>query len=357
MPPAEQKARKIKALQIAWQEIIHRPLPEIAWVDVAAGGLRDRADLMFEQTVNGSRLGLFDRFKTGLVDLQGCPQMSESLEAWFQDFRKFQFPIKRGSVRLRVSPQGLRGVWLDFANVDVKALLDERTTLDRLRAHAIVEIGQRRKRLVEREGQLKLQDPILEPWFETYSNTRTISLYSTIGTFTQPGFRANRALVDEVLARLPRGTNWRAAEFGSGVGNFTLPLADVCQSVDVFEIDQLALQGLQRSLAEQNLEQKVRIHSGDFQRSALNELQLNGFDLLLVDPPRSGLMKFLDPIERLQPAERPVQLLYISCFADSFAADAARILNLGYDVGPVSIVDQFPQSRHFEIVASFMKNN
>ncbi|MEK7358320.1 MAG: RNA methyltransferase, partial [Bdellovibrionota bacterium] len=298
---------------------------------------------------------------TGLVDLQGCPQMSAALEAWFQDFRRFDFPISRGSIRLRVAPDGRRGVWLDFANEDIKALLDARDLLSSLAEAAIVEIGQRRKRLVERDGLLKLGDPVLEPWFETYlgpnseADARPVPLYCTVGSFTQPGFEANRALVGHVMEIVRSRPVRRAAEFGSGIGNFTLPLADVCDHVDAYEVDTLALEGLARSLEERELTEKVRVHSGNFQGAKATAIDLSGLDLLLVDPPRSGLMQFLDPLEMTQAQSRPARFVYVSCFAESFSVDSLRLEGLGYALERISVVDQFPQSRHFEIVASFVR--
>lgn len=339
-PHDSQTAAKVASLREVWKA---GALPEIEFRSAGPGGTRDRVDLMYDR---GS-LGLFNQFRTGLVDLQGCPQMSPALETWFQEFRAIKWPIARGSIRLRVSPAGARGVWLDFANVDVKTLLDERKTLDRLLAMgAVVEIGQRRKRLVDRDGRLRLDDPVLEPWFETYIGSRAVSLYSTIGTFTQPGFRVNRMLVDEVMSFA--GGAERAAEFGSGIGNFTLPLAHVAKHVDAYEVDSLALEGLSRTLAEQNIA-NVTIHPGNFQGDKALALDFSGADLLLVDPPRSGLMKFIEPVV----AARPRALVYVSCFAESFAQDSARLTETGYKLEKLTIVDQFPQSRHFETVALF----
>ncbi len=336
-PLTEQRSLKMAHLRSVW-----RQAPDhLGFATAGPGSSRDRIDFM----IADGRYGLFDRFKTGLVDLQGCPQLSPALEAFFQDFRGFKFPISRGSVRLRVSPTGKRGVWLDFANIDVKTLLDDGQILRELLASgAIVEIGQRRKRLVEREGRLKLDDPVLEPWFETYVEGVATPLYCTIGSFTQPGFRVNRMLIEEVMSLVPmRGG--RVAEFGAGIGNFTLPLAARFAAVDAYEVDTLALEGLEHVKPA-----NVTIHSGNYQGDKALGLQFADADCLLVDPPRSGLMKFIEPVATAQ------KLIYVSCFAESFAADSDRLHDFGFRVEKATIVDQFPQSRHYEIVASFIKD-
>ena len=347
----EQRSLKIENLRNAWRTVASAPMPEPRFVEISEGGLRDRADLVFDARSGSPRLGLFDRTHAQIVDLESCPQLSPALESWHKDFRAFRFPIERGSVRLRVSPTGMRGAWLDFANIDVKNLLDERKTLDQLRAVATIEIGQRRKRLVERNGELKLVDAILEPWFETWADDRPVPLYCTIGSFTQPGFKANRALVNEVAASI-RATGARHAfEFGAGIGNFTLPLASHCEKVEVFEVDALSLLGLARSLGEAGLNEKVEIHRGDFQVKRRENLEFKEADLMLVDPPRSGLKEFLAPLE--QSANKPKHFVYVSCFPESFIADSRRLVAMGYEPKSFAIVDQFPQSRHYEVVARF----
>jgi 23S rRNA (uracil1939-C5)-methyltransferase len=360
MPAAEQKSMKLAALDSAWKNALPRgpSLPNPRWVGIDKGGLRDRADLMIDRRSGTPKLGLFDRFHSGIVDLQGCPQMSPALESWLTDFRKIQIPVQRGSVRLRVSPTGARGIWLDLANVDVKSLLDDRTVLDELREMGVVEIGQKRKRLVEKDGKLKLIDPCLEPWFETYvetkeSSEKPVALHCAIGSFTQPGFRANRALVAEVRAIARQTGARRAIEFGAGIGNFTFPLASVCEEVEVYEVDSLALQGLGLSAESLGWQDRITVNAGNFQVERKHPVDFGTADLVFVDPPRSGLLKFLDPLEALSPGKRPKNFVYVSCFAESFAADSARLSSFGYDLTSIGVVDQFPQSRHFEIVASF----
>ena len=243
--------------------------------------------------------GLYSRDRQRLVDLENCAQLTPELNAWLLDFRKVKLNVKRGSVRLRVTPTAdQRGVWLDFANVDIKTLLNERTALDQLRRFAVVEIGQKRKRLIDRGGALKLDDPVLENWFETYdANGIAIPLYSTIGTFTQPGPIPNRARVREVLRAMHAHRPQRIAEFGSGIGNFTLPLASIAEEVRAFKIDPLAIAGLERSFAASGLSEKVKIYLGNFQVSRKAPPVLENLDAILVDPPRSGIGHFLDPIE------------------------------------------------------------
>ncbi len=348
---------------------------DIELIATGSHEVRDRVDLTLSQSLptlanshshRNQRLGFLSTPQSGsslaegehgfeirkeVVDIEICRQLSPALQKWLTEFRSIKWPISRGSLRLRVSPLGERGVWLDFANIDIKHLLESRTELAEAMQMAHVEIGQKRKSLVQKTEGLKLVDPVLRPWFETWSvlHSRPIPLYCTVGSFTQTGFLANRILVETVI-NLARDLGvQKFAEFGSGIGNFTLPLAEICTSVDAYEIDALALEGLRRSSTELGLEKNIVINQGDYQNSKrADALDFSSVDSIVVDPPRSGLKKFLSPLQR---ATAPEYFLYVSCFAESFCQDVKHLEQIGYRIESLKIVDQFPQSPHYELVS------
>lgn len=332
-PPEEQRQSKVSQLASLTSANF------IQWVDCGESALRDRVDLTWEE----GRLGLFELGERRILDLESCPMLSEPLEAWLQLYRERKPPIRKGSVRLRVSPTGGRGAWLDFANQDVKALFEEREYLQWLSQQAIVEIGQRRKRLEWADGQPKLRDAKLESWFETYdADGNPIPLYTTIAGFTQSGFKANRALVGEVLRQVKNAGEKRWLELFAGSGNFSLALAASGFIVTAIEMDAMALQGLMRSIEERSL--PIEIVKKDLYRPS----QLDG-GAWLVDPPRSGLKNLIDTIAE----SKPKKLIYISCWSESFLADAQKLKALGYQMSDLSAVDQFVHTPHAEWVATF----
>jgi 23S rRNA (uracil1939-C5)-methyltransferase len=269
--------------------------------------------------------------------------MSPRLEAFFHEYRSRKPPIAKGSVRLRVSPSGERGVWLDFANNDVKNLFEEKEYLRWLSSLAFVEIGQRRKHLVWKEGAPKLADPELRPWFETYGpGGEAIPLYGPVGGFSQAGFEANRALVGAVisLAQEAGAKDW--LELFCGNGNFTLALAAAGMNVEAIEMDPLALEGLQR-----NLPANVKISRADVYLQS-KKLPPVGGRGLLVDPPRAGLRELLGVLES---GEKPPVIIYVSCFTDSFLSDLSRLDSLGYRRSNLVGINQFPHSPHAEWAA------
>lgn len=343
------------------------------WIQI--GGLRDRLEFTLDAkptTTSQVRFGLFGVQAKEIVDIDICPQLSSGLQEWLTDFRKDFPPLRsRGSIRLRVSPGRQRGAWLDFANEDILFLLDEAEWLGRqLQAGVIVEMGQKRKRVVladQGPRKHRLCDAVLAPWFQTWIRSENaaalepISLYGTIGTFTQPGFQANQALIETVLqhAELDLSKpqrNLRVAEFGAGIGNFTLPLLSAGASVHVFESDRTALEALEVAVQAAKLDRdKLTVHAGDFilspKAAVRAKAAINGFDLVVVDPPRPGLGDF---IPSLSEQTRGARWVYVSCYPESFAKDRIELRRHGLELERMTIVEQFPFTRHFEIVGSFV---
>lgn len=311
----------------------------IQWVDCGQSALRDRIDLTWED----GRLGLFEQEERRILDLETCPMISEGLESWFKIYRQKKPAIKKGSVRLRVSPSGLRGAWLDFSNQDVKALFEEKAYLEWLSRQSIVEIGQRRKRLEWIDGQPKLRDPKLEAWFETYDRAgHAIPVYTTIAGFSQAGFKSNRALVGEVLRQVEKTGEKRWLELFAGSGNFSLALAGSGFEVTAVEMDETAIQGLKRSCDERGLQVET------LRKDLYRPTELLG-DAWLVDPPRSGLKNLVETVA----ISKPKNLIYVSCWSESFLVDAAKLKSLGYRLAELVAVDQFVHSPHVEWVATF----
>jgi tRNA/tmRNA/rRNA uracil-C5-methylase (TrmA/RlmC/RlmD family) len=69
------------------------------------------------------------------------------------------------------------------------------------------------------------------------------------------------------------------------------------------------------------------------------------YDLVLMDPPRTGLSKeALTGLLRL----RPHRLVYLSCDPPTLARDLRAMWEAGYRVARLQGFDMFPQTMHIE---------
>jgi 23S rRNA (uracil1939-C5)-methyltransferase len=95
--------------------------------------------------------------------------------------------------------------------------------------------------------------------------------------------------------------------------------------------------------------ERARFFAGDV-RLALRELvaEAGRPDVLVVDPPRSGLSQKI--VRRIIEAA-PKRIVYISCNPTTLAPNAAQLAEAGYALRRVRPVDMFPQTPHIECVA------
>jgi 23S rRNA (uracil1939-C5)-methyltransferase len=163
-------------------------------------------------------------------------------------------------------------------------------------------------------------------------------------------FQANSpvagALVERVLADVePDGK--RVADLYSGVGTFTLPLAQRAQQTSAIEMVGSAIRDLRRNLDDAGLE--ARALGGDVERLLPG---LGALDCAVVDPPRSGLGK--GALRAIADAA-PHTLAYVSCDPATLARDLRGLTEQGYRLTSVTPFDLFPQTWHVETVARLVR--
>lgn len=340
---------KERVLTQAAQEL-NLQLPCLAMIRAGDDAFRDRVDLTFSK----GKLGFFKKEKSEVFDLVFCRQLSPLLQKCVSEFQTWvkNLKIEKGSVRLRISPQGVKGVWLDFSNADTALFLKETELVSQLLKLAHVEVGQRLKTIIKKDdGSFGLsKERILLPWFTTFGGheLRPFMLNSLVGSFTQTGVKANRVMVAQVLELLHKTPELPIMELFCGLGNFTLPLASSGRPVHAYEVDELSLACLKKTLDENpEVKERVKIHELNlYSNSGLPSFSEES--LLFVDPPRSGLKNVLGHILATAKEKRPQFILYVSCFAPSLAFDLSELCKAGYLIEDLRGFDQFPQSTHCE---------
>lgn len=167
--------------------------------------------------------------------------------------------------------------------------------------------------------------------------------------FAQANGEANRLLVETAVDLLAPGADERVLELHAGNGNFTLALAARAKSVLGVELSGGALELARRSATEAGRGNLQLRQGADLEvcRSLVSEGAQ--FELLFVDPPRSGAPG-LGKIAQSLGVRRAV---YVACDPASLARDAREWVSHGYRPRAVRVVDLFPQSHHFETVMSF----
>lgn len=154
-------------------------------------------------------------------------------------------------------------------------------------------------------------------------------------------FQTNRFLVDELVAAVTEHRSGSTAlDLFAGVGLFAAVLAHGFDRVTAVEASPLSFADLRHNLpphvkaVEQRTETFVQRHRGRA-------------DLVVVDPPRSGLGGAL--ARDLANLAAP-RVTYVSCNPATLARDLRVLVAGGYRVEAAHLFDLFPQTYHIESV-------
>lgn len=168
------------------------------------------------------------------------------------------------------------------------------------------------------------------------------------GSFFQVNATQTPVLVREVRAASHLASTDNLIDGYSGVGLFSLILADDVASVHAIESHPGAVADA-RASAILNHTTNVRTTEGVLERvlGALHPPH-DHVDVVLVDPPRAGCVpRALSEIQRLAPRT----FVYVSCDPSTLARDLRVICDNGYRLESVQPVDMFPFTTHIECVA------
>lgn len=165
------------------------------------------------------------------------------------------------------------------------------------------------------------------------------------GAFLQATPQGEAALLAAVMAALPeRG---RVADLFAGCGTFTLPVASRGHAVVAVEGDAGVLAALDRAARAGSL--AVQCQTRDLAKRPLEADELAGFAAIILDPPRVGAAAQMAVLAR----STVPRVISVSCNPDSFARDAAQLIDGGYRLTRLVAVDQFLWSPHLEVVGVF----
>lgn len=161
-------------------------------------------------------------------------------------------------------------------------------------------------------------------------------------------FQINRFLVDELVRLVTTDRSGRLAwDLYAGVGLFSRALIESFSEVVAVEVEAIDLQSFLKGAGGRAITSTTL----DFLQRAV--LERDRPDLIVVDPPRAGLG--LEVCALLARIAAPV-LVYVSCDPVTLARDLKAMIDSGYTVSALHLVDLFPQTFHMEAVVVLNKS-
>ena len=172
--------------------------------------------------------------------------------------------------------------------------------------------------------------------------------------FTQVNSTVNEQMVKLACDLLELKSGERVLDLFCGLGNFSLPLARcVGEQGEVIAVEgseEMVKRGTEN--AKSNDLANIHFYSQDLTKDFSQYSWANqGFDALLIDPPRSGAEFVMDYVPKFG-AKR---IVYVSCNPATLARDAGLLVQQGYQLKKAGVMDMFTHTGHVESIALFEK--
>ncbi|HDT2542972.1 TPA: 23S rRNA (uracil(1939)-C(5))-methyltransferase RlmD [Klebsiella aerogenes] len=300
---------------------------------------RARLSLNYQPKTQQLQMGFRKANSSEIIDVVQCPVLVPQLEALL--------PAVRECLTSLQSQRHLGHVELVQADNGPLMVLRHTAALTAVDKEKLERFSQTHGLSLYLAPQSEILEHIRgdEPWYTSDG----LRLVFSPRDFIQVNDGVNQKMVSTALAWLDIQPQDRVLDLFCGMGNFTLPLAKAAASVVGVEgvpslvakgRENAALNGLQNvTFFHENLEEDVT-------RQAWAK---HGFDKILLDPARAGAPGVMAHIIKLAPR----RVVYVSCNPATLARDSEALLQVGYRIQRLAMLDMFPHTGHLESIVLF----
>ncbi|WP_058913521.1 23S rRNA (uracil(1939)-C(5))-methyltransferase RlmD [Entomohabitans teleogrylli] len=332
-----QQASKSRALARMMKHEVDDVIAGPAW------GYRRRARLSLQAAPRGGVLSMgFRRAGSkALVDIHQCPILAPRLEALLTPLRECLSGLRAseqpGHVELVLAGNGPLMVLRHLAPLSAA----DRQKLEQFSHHHDLALF-----LAPQSDTL---EPVRgeSPWYDIDG----LRLSFSPRDFIQVNDAVNQQMVRRAIEWLDPQPHEHILDLFCGMGNFTLPLSR--RAVRVTGVEGVPeLVAMARGNAQRNgAEHAIFFHENLEEDVTRQPWAAQGVDKVLLDPARAGAPGVMNQIVKLS-AERVV---YVSCNPSTLARDSEILLQNGFQLTRLTMLDMFPHTGHLESMALFVK--
>ena len=188
-----------------------------------------------------------------------------------------------------------------------------------------------------------------------FAPERAVVSFGKIAVSPPPGAfmqatRDGEAMLQASIAEIA-GSDRYVVDLFAGCGTLSLPLLDQVVRLLAVEQNERALNALRAGADAAGLGGRVTVKLRNLFDAPLTAQELAGFDMAILDPPRRGAAAQCQMLAKSDIAK----IAMLSCNPASFARDASILINAGFKLDWVKVIDQFLFSNHLEIVGAFYR--
>ena len=337
----------------SWKlDLIRQPLKKISpntkiFQMINSPKFARRRAKFFSETLKQNNFVGFKKFKSNeILNINKCivldPEIFEFIKFFKSQINNTNTPHKNISISVNKLDFGL-DIIIEFDNLYLKDLLEK--------------IFYQNTHLRIITVYLKYKNNLPELIFSMHKNKLTIDskVYCLIppNGFIQPTKFTENKLVNYIYKEINQNKKIKILDLFSGSGTFSLPLAKRDQNVFAIDINQSSINSLVQASREQNLFHNIQCSVENLMKKELDKTFLNKFDIIIIDPPRSGAFLQISKIAEI----KIKKLISISCNVKSFLRDTKILISNGYNLLYVKPIDQFIYTKHLEIFSVFEYRN
>lgn len=280
--------------------------------------------------VKDGKIGFFKNKSYTLVPISKCLLCTDSINRVIESLNKCDLSsLEEVVIRSNYKDEIL--LLLNGKNIDSDYFLNALSDVDN-----IILLDNSLKKVIK--GNDYFIDKIKDLYFKV-----------SISSFFQVNYEGVAKLYDTVLSSCKLNSNLEVLDLYCGTGTIGMFLARNVKSVFGIEINKDAVCDANYN-KELNKISNINFLCSDV---GLVKEKFKGIDLVIVDPPRSGLSKeaLLNVLDI-----KASNIVYVSCDVSTLARDL-NILKETYDVSKITLVDMFPNTYHIECVSVLTKKN
>lgn len=171
--------------------------------------------------------------------------------------------------------------------------------------------------------------------------------------FIQVNDSVSKQMVRQAVQWLDIQPDERVLDLFCGMGNFTLPLAKCAKEV-------VGVEGVTTLVANAQYNARINLvnnvsffHANLEDETTWQQWATQSFEKVLLDPARAGAPGMMPHIATLAPK----RVVYVSCNPATLARDSKILLEAGYRLAQLRMLDMFPHTGHLESMALFINQS
>lgn len=309
--------------------------PEIAGVETSPVQSRRRAKFSGRKTKGGALVGFHARGSDTIVAIPECQLLSPALKATLPALEALTQMAASRSAEVALTVTESR------AGADVAVETDRELTRELRESLSLWAEKFNIARLVWSGEQVAQRHPPVQKFGPA-------DVVPPPGAFLQATPDGEAALLAAVKRII--GTPKRVVDIFAGCGTFALPLSTKSE-VHAVEGEAAMLAALDKGWRRVGGLSLVTTETRDLFRRPLLPDELKKYDAAVIDPPRAGAEAQI--AELAQSSLKTIAM--VSCNPVTFARDAKTLIDAGYVMSAITVVDQFRWSPHIELVAGFTR--